>query len=758
MTRPQFALFSLLFTALATGQNLQVDDTYTAQQLVENVLLSNSQCASAANFSVSGDTFDGGQNSYAHFTNTNPAFPFTEGVVLSTARAVRSEGPNNNLVDEGNTGWLGDADLQQALGISNTINATALEFDFTPATSQISFDYIFASEEYSGSAPCQYSDGFAFLLKPAGSPGPYQNLAVLPNTNTPVLVTTVHPAIGGCPAINQQYFGGFNNSSYPVNFNGQTIVLTAKANVVPGTVYHIKLVIADEENIRYDSAIFLGAGTFHVGADIGPDRLIAAGNPLCAGEQYALDATQAGATAYAWYKDNVLIPGQTSATYTVSSPGTYRVEVTVGVAGCIATDEAVIEYAPPPVLTDASLAQCDPDHDGSATFNLTLVDNTIIGSSQATDIRYYPTMADALAQTSMIPNPSAFSSTPRTVVARAENQNGCPGFATVTLSIANNAVPAVTSEQCGTGTSGVASFDLNDITASLTQGLPPGMQVSYYTDLADAGSGANPITSTTYQNAVPSLQTIYAVVANGPDCYGSVSVQLVVHTFDPPGFGTEDISICANQPQTIGVAPGFSGYLWNTGDTDHEISVSQAGAYSVTVTDANGCQATKSFHVSASEAAVFDSVTIDDLDNTDNLVTVNYTGIGDYEFSLDGQSFQNGAVFQDVAPDVYSVYIRDRNGCGTTVSPSFYVLSYPRFFTPNGDGFNDVWEIKNLMLRKPDASVIIFDRFGNVLYRFTAGMPGWDGKLRGRDLPATDYWFTLDLGDRSVKGHFSLKR
>jgi gliding motility-associated-like protein len=343
------------------------------------------------------------------------------------------------------------------------------------------------------------------------------------------------------------------------------------------------------------------------------------------------------------------------------------------------------------------------------------------------------------------------------VIARAENQNGCPGFATVTLSIANNPLPAVSRETCDEGTSGIASFNLSDITASLTQGLPPGMQAAYFTSLADAASGTNPITTTTFQNTTPSAQTIYAVITNGPDCYGAVPVQLIVHTLAPGGFGPEAVSICAGQPRAIGVAPGFSSYLWNTGQTANQIPVSQAGTYTVTVTDANGCQASKIFNVSASERAVFGGVLIDDLDNADNSITVNYSGTGDYEFSLDGNAFQDDPVFSDVAPGQYSVFIHDKNGCGTTVSPAFYVLGYPRFFTPNGDGVNDTWQIRNLSLRQPNAAVTIFDRFGKLLCRFSAGSPGWDGKFGGRDMPSDDYWFTIGL-DRTVKGHFSLKR
>ena len=128
-----------------TAQNIQVDDTYSAQQLIQDVLI-NSTCAQVSNFSSSGDNYSNGEQSFGYFSSVSNNFPFKDGIVLSTSRAKRTEGPNDNLIDEGSTSWLGDQDLEKALDITNTINATILEFDFIPQTNAISFDYIFASE------------------------------------------------------------------------------------------------------------------------------------------------------------------------------------------------------------------------------------------------------------------------------------------------------------------------------------------------------------------------------------------------------------------------------------------------------------------------------------------------------------------------------------------------------------------------------------------------------------------------------------
>ncbi len=89
-------------------------------------------------------------------------------------------------------------------------------------------------------------------------------------------------------------------------------------------------------------------------------------------------------------------------------------------------------------------------------------------------------------------------------------------------------------------------------------------------------------------------------------------------------------------------------------------------------------------------------------------------------------------------------------------------MNYPKFFTPNGDGHNDTWNIKGLSVQ-PDAKIYIFDRFGKLLKQLSPAGEGWDGTFGGRPVPSTDYWFTVEYNDfqgnrREFKGHFSLKR
>jgi len=332
-----FLLIALSFSNRAFAQYITVDEGFTAQQLVENVLI-NSTCASVSNVTVAGGNFVDGSKSWGFFNGNGSSFPFENGIILATGKISNAPGPNTYLSDDGgNMGWDGDQDLNQALNLNNTFNATVLEFDFIPLGNKISFEFIFSSEQYlsnPNSNQCNFTDGFAFLLKETGTSQPYQNLAVIPGTNIPVKVNTVRGPGTICPQANAEYFDAFNGTEHPTNYNGQTKVLIAQSDVTPGVQYHIKLVIADEGNHRFDSAIFLGGGSFNFGINLGEDRLIADGNPVCENETVVLNATSIGAQSYQWKLNGIPLADETNATLTLNPPfnpslqeGSYSVDI-----------------------------------------------------------------------------------------------------------------------------------------------------------------------------------------------------------------------------------------------------------------------------------------------------------------------------------------------------------------------------------------------------------------------------------------------
>ncbi|WP_235832329.1 T9SS type B sorting domain-containing protein [Flavobacterium zhairuonense] len=759
------------------AQYITIDDQRTPKQLIENVLVNNS-CAAASNSTGKGDTFRPGKQSFAYFNSNGSSFPFSEGIVLASSTASTAVGPFvSELVSNDSQNWLGDADLDQILGI-HSINATVLEFDFVASANSLSFNYIFASNEYQYDYPCQYSDGFAFLIKEVGTADPYKNLAIIPKTNTPVSSVNIRPKITagtrpggisytGCDASNETYFNGLNNNTSPVNYAGQTKIMTAQTTVTAGKTYHVKMVMADDRNRNLESAIFLEAGSFTSSISLGEDRTIAGNNPACFGEKVLLD-TKLSASDYTfkWYKkdDPASILG-TNSTFEVTNAGTYNVEASVIGTLCVAKGEIKIDYAPEILYTNTSLVQCDDNTDGISIFNLKKADNLIKNNApDITNNGYYETLADAQSKTNPIANPEKYTnkSVNQIVFGRIENKFGCFKIAEVKLQISNNTIasqnPVKTCDEDGVQ-DGLYQFDLNaQTTPQLIAGLPAGMEVHYFLNSNDAVTETN-VLPNIFKNTVAFTQTIYARIINGPDCYNISPVTLVVNTFDPPNFEDESKYICKDGDVILSVATGFTSYSWTPGNsTSNSMTVNAPGDYSVTVTDANGCPKTKKFKVVQSEPATITEAVVKDFSGVDNSVLIKYTGSGNYEFSLDGNVFQDNPEFTGVAPGAYYAVARDKNGCGLSNRFLFYVLDYPRFFTPNGDGYNDLWAIKNID-QLPNYTISIFDRYGKFLKQMNQNSTGWNGIFNGEQLPSDDYWFTLIFVDgKSAKGHFSLKR
>ncbi|WP_421013561.1 choice-of-anchor L domain-containing protein [Flavobacterium sp. PLA-1-15] len=760
-------LFLLCFSASVSAQYITVDDNASHEDLVRNVLI-NSPCANVSNINVSGWAFGDG-NSYGYFTAGTSTFPFADGVLLTTGRATAAIGPNSGILSDGPTNWLGDTDLENALGIGgSSINATVLEFDFLPLANKISFDYIFSSEQYLSNPSqnqCNFTDGFVFLLKEVNGTGGYQNLAVIPGTNTPVKTNTVRGPGTVCPASNENYFDAFNGFEHPTGYNGQTVVMTAQANVTPGVLYHIKLVVADQGNNLYDSAIFLGGGSFKIGKDLGQNRLIASGNPLCDGESYMLDATEPGTNTYQWFKNNVAITGATNPIYNVTNNegGTYTVEITYNSSTCVSKGEVTLEFSPPVIANQATLVQCDDNNDGVTTFNLIKADSQILdGHPNLSSPIYYANQTDATP----IANPGSFTTTaPRTIYARASNSYGCFIFVEVSLEISNNNVPTPAPIIVCDDTDGIKDnvyeFDLTaDVTPLVTAGLPAGLLVVYYATSSNAITETSPLANT-YRNLTPSQETIWARITNGPECYGVIPVTLVINSFTAQDFEDEEIYLCDGfNSITLSVPNIYQSYIWNdaSASTTNAITVTSAGEYIITVTGANGCTDSKKFIVKPSGKATITSVEINNFHGGENSVLIKYSGLGDYQFSLDGISYQDSPLFINIPSGLYTVYVKDINGCGITPK-EIYVLDYPKFFTPNGDGYNDIWRIEYLKKEHPKSIISIFDRYGKLLYNFSGEGDGWDGNFNSKPQPASDYWFVISLEDgRVVKGHFSLKR
>jgi valyl-tRNA synthetase len=130
-----------------------------------------------------------------------------------------------------------------------------------------------------------------------------------------------------------------------------------------------------------------------------------------------------------------------------------------------------------------------------------------------------------------------------------------------------------------------------------------------------------------------------------------------------------------------------------------------------------------------------------------------------YLYSLDDGPLQDSNVFSPVSPGNHTIKVTDLNGC-TDLEEDIFVIGYPHFFTPNGDGVNDTWNI--IGLKDPNTKIYIYDRYGKLVKQISPTGTGWDGTYNGEVLPSTDYWFTIDYvengGAKLFKAHFSMRR
>lgn len=777
-------LYLILVGPLFTYSQYVVVDSqnFTPQQLIENILIDSDCIENIVVTNAIGGNFNGADQSYGYFDASGTTFPFESGVVLSTGRLQNVEGPNTTLSDDDAPNWVGDSDLENALNETGTINATILEFEFTSVASQISFRYIFASEEYQEGNPnsCQYSDLFGFLIRPATGQNQYENIALVPDTFTPVKATTVTPGVpGSCPPQNESYFGSYNGPEAPINFNGQTAILTATANVIPNETYQVKLVIADEQNYRYDSAVFLEAASFQLSTDLGPNRLIATGNALCEGETLELSPAQhTDSSSFDWFKGGVLVQSTTSDclncdTYTVSEPGTYTVEV--GLANdCIAYGEVVIEYAPLPEGVNGILVECDVNQDGRTIYNLFNASSDLFTDESSFVSSFYFNEEDAIANENPIVNPTSFENEfPfQTVFARIVNPANCVSIAQLELQTSNNIINIPNLEACdGAVIDGFADFPLNEISESIQNQIPTDATVSYYETEEDAFSESNPLPNT-YENTSVNSQTIFVKIKTNNQCFSISTANLVV-LYTPLLETDQTVFYCSNTfPETLRLYGGVLNdlpnnyyYEWlfngvSTAVTTTFNEVNEPGVYTVIVTDPNGCSSSRTITVSASSPAIIETISVDGISNN-NSVTITTSGDGNYEYAIDdsGGLYQESNIFTNVSRGFHTVFVRDINGCGL-VEELISVLGFPKFFTPNNDGDNDTWRVIGTNSQfNVIKSVEIFNRYGKLITVQTTLSGGWDGSLNGKPLPNDDYWFIASFIDgRKYVGHFALRR
>ncbi|WCO00343.1 T9SS type B sorting domain-containing protein [Psychroserpens ponticola] len=440
---------------------------------------------------------------------------------------------------------------------------------------------------------------------------------------------------------------------------------------------------------------------------------------------------------------------------------------------CYSTDAFILTVNDAPEAINTTILQCDEDGipEGFTTFNLNQFFDVITNSAPNRTINFYVSLADLENEEDEL-NPNAFDNyfNPHLIFALVTDTNtGCTNIAEITLQASSTASNDTFLEACDNdGTEdGFVNFNLIDIQNTILNGLPTGLDLTYYETYEDALIENNPL-GTNFTNTIPYSQTIFARVENANACYGISAIELTV--FELPNIVTqEELLYCLNDfPETITLTSGLIDdipnnyyYEWSTGEDMFEIEVNEPGIYTVRVTNTDGCFKDRTITVLPSDIATITDIQITDA-TSNNTISVFVSGDGIYEYALDNifGPYQDSNVFTNVDFGFHTVYVRDiENDCGIS-EEEVSVIGFPKFFTPNGDLNNEFWQVKGISQQfQPNTQIHIFDRYGKLLAEVDPLGPGWDGTLNGYNMPASDYWFAVTLQDgRVFKSHFSLRR
>ncbi|SEB83196.1 gliding motility-associated C-terminal domain-containing protein [Tenacibaculum sp. MAR_2009_124] len=329
-----------------------------------------------------------------------------------------------------------------------------------------------------------------------------------------------------------------------------------------------------------------------------------------------------------------------------------------------------------------------------------------------------------------------------------------------------------------------------EILANYTTSDHANYSVTFHANSEDAQSGSNTINSSTYENLNNNQEIFVRVVNNQTGCVNdNLSFNIIINPL--PNFTVDSpVIVCLNNPQTrlesLNPMADYD-YEWRLKGNNTILSnesyldVTEGGIYVVKAIMKDGTNCERNIEITVNESInptlnEDDIVVVDDTNNNGldtysiKIVTENNNlGIGDYQFSLldetgNQNSFQDESLFTDITGGIYTVIVNDKNGCSPDASLTISVIQYPKFLTPNNDGYNDTWKVKGANSSfYPTSNIYIFDRYGKPVATIPVDGDGWDGTFNGNTLSSGDYWFKIHLTDKKGKdyfhnGHFSLLR
>ncbi|UPT71263.1 MAG: T9SS type B sorting domain-containing protein [Flavobacterium sp. JAD_PAG50586_2] len=492
---------------------------------------------------------------------------------------------------------------------------------------------------------------------------------------------------------------------------------------------------------------------------------------------------------------------------------------------CYVLVEQALTVNPLPTVIQplAPYRMCDDNADGLALFDLAnpilapLILGTATTNQQPADytITYHLTPGNAASGTAPLvsPYPNVTPTTQNIYIRVVNNATGCVN-ATGVLTLAVEAYATATSpppfETCDTYADpydGVYEIDLTQFETAILNGQNPAVfLVSYYRTQAEADAGTNPLTAAEELAYItdPDTDTIWVKVENSsnsitPYCYALAAIVINVERYPNPIINTPNgvTTICVDFVTGAVIRPlTLDSGITNTADYTFEwfeaasptTVIGSGPTYTVDTPATGGATRSYTVHVASISAlgcdttsAPFDVIqsgpavipsgtigyTVTNAFSNQQIITVIAEGYGTYEYSLDDGPRQTSNVFENVSIGVeHTIHVWDTEGgiaysCEELIINNVNIIDYPHYFTPNGDGIHDTWNIWGLQ-GQPAAKIFIFDRYGKLLKQISSKGAGWDGTYNGHLLPSDDYWFTVDFEENSAmrqfKAHFTLKR
>lgn len=687
-TKIKAIFFSMLiFISINANSQLALNNTLTPQQLINNVF-------AGYGVTISNITFTGNLQAISRFTNgTNTTIGLNGGIVLSTGKAIDCVGPNSvgNITTNNSTG--SDPDL--AAQVSATLHdAAAFEFDFIPLSDTIKFRYVFSSDEYHEFANSTFNDVFGFFISgpnPLGGTYAAQNIAYIPNTTTPVTINNINNGTANNgPCMNCSYFIS-NTSGMTIQYDGITVILTAWAKVTPCQTYHFKIAIADAGDSSYDSAVFLEENSFST-------------NAVTVSSVYSnTSAIQACVEGCNDLNIKLTIPKKMP-TNTYIKVDTMWGTATNGVDFPLLPDTVIV----PPNSNFAYMkVQPFPDNqlEGTEYFNIVFKTSPCtIDTFKVKIMDYFPIVINSCADTMVCEDTALLYSTP-------------------------------------------------------INGIPP-----YNYSWSPAASLTNPNQLNT--KAFPTVTTNYILtVTDSTKCPAAKdTIKVTVNPKALPSFMPDKFMGC--EPLTVNFldysVPNMASWLWDFGDgttstVKNPSHTYASGVYGIklNVEAPGGCKGeafvNNIINVWSSPKVNFKAdpriTTIDQTTVTFTDLTINpmnwYWNFGDPASSDNSSNIQN-PIHTYSAEGFYQAWlvVSTDKGCKDSTSLDIKVVVDEIFLynviTPNGDGQNDVFYIKNID-RIESSTLYVYDRWGKKVYEEENYKNNWDGE----NLADGVYYFVL---------------